>query len=170
MVPSKLALTEFPDEGCHRTELGLILITDPYFPCWNSANRVEAEWATLEQGWGLSFNLSLFLCIQISHTIISNNSRLFPSTLMNLTSSLMDWKFCLFLLTSAKAGAHPSQTCTQSHKVWTSSLAIHPHWTYIELSTNLLLWKFTIIGRALEQAHHKNTLTLFGTFSYQISF
>ena len=76
---SKFTFTEPSSEGYHRT--GPTLVWDSFrcFPCWNSCNRVKADWASFETSKAGSLCLSLFLRIHINHAIMANPSKLFPS-------------------------------------------------------------------------------------------
>ena len=49
-----------------------------------------ADWVSFERGRAGSLSLYLFLLIQISHAVMANFSKLFPSSFMMLTRSYSD--------------------------------------------------------------------------------
>lgn len=56
---SKFTFTKPSGGGCHRTDPALLCGSCHCFPCWNSSNRVEADWASFELGKASSLQTPL---------------------------------------------------------------------------------------------------------------
>nr|POF27193.1 hypothetical protein CFP56_08563 [Quercus suber] len=78
--------------------------------------------------------------------------------------------FKYLFLTSAYDCSHTSRTCTQSQMAWTSYSFKHLHWSHTKVSTTILFFRLTFVGKALEQARQVNTFTLLGIFKCQMNF
>ena len=128
------------------------------------------DWASFKSGWASSLSLCLFLLIQISHAIMANSSKLFPSSFMMLTRSHSDSKHGNLLLTFVKDCTHPSRRFSQFHIACSTSSSLHLYYSHRGLSSTFRLCKLTLVWSAFEQAHQRSTLTLFGTFSRQMRF